>query len=71
MRGMGYGFNDDNAPAPENIPDAGTSTTPSITRCVYKEWNSHIFCRRLCEGHRHEPPKCTYDPDERPKTHLA
>eukprot|EP00957_Ditylum_brightwellii_P135424 10325821-Ditylum_brightwellii.AAC.1 len=37
MQVMGYGVNDDNAPAPENIPDAGTSATPNTTRCVCKE----------------------------------
>eukprot|EP00957_Ditylum_brightwellii_P154155 11730931-Ditylum_brightwellii.AAC.1 len=68
---MGYGVDDDNAPAPKNIPDTGTSPMPSTTGCVYKEWNSHNFCMRLYEGHQHEPPKCTYDPDECPKTHLA
>eukprot|EP00957_Ditylum_brightwellii_P052553 3984917-Ditylum_brightwellii.AAC.1 len=68
---MGYGVNDDNAPAPENILDICTSPAPSTAGCVYKEWNSHNFYRRLCEGHRHEPPKCTYNPDGLPKTHLV
>eukprot|EP00957_Ditylum_brightwellii_P053536 4056682-Ditylum_brightwellii.AAC.1 len=33
VQGMGYGVDDDNVPAPENIPDAGTSATPSTTGC--------------------------------------
>eukprot|EP00957_Ditylum_brightwellii_P150795 11481432-Ditylum_brightwellii.AAC.1 len=37
VKSMGYGVDDDNVLAPKNIPDTGTSPTPSRARCVYKE----------------------------------
>ena len=45
FRALGFCVDDDNDPAPENVP----SPTESPDECIYKEWNSVPYCdRRLC-----------------------
>jgi hypothetical protein len=52
FRALGFCVDDDNDPAPENVP----SPTENSDGCAYKEWNSVPYCdRRLC-GASHVQP---------------
>ena len=56
LRAEGYGVDDDNDPAPENIP-ANKPSASSKDKAEYREWNAQSTCNRKAEGHRHEDPK--------------
>ena len=40
FRSQGFEVDDDNDPAPENVPAA---TTPSTTSCIYLDWGSNTL----------------------------
>ena len=64
LRAEGYGVDDDNEPAPENIPSVESALpAPSAPGCIYKEWNSTTICNRLVQGLRHEKAKLGDDID--------
>lgn len=47
LRMEGYGVDDDNEPAPENVPDTrATPDSPHPARVQYQEWGSNPFCNR-------------------------
>ena len=60
----GYNVDDDNEPAPENLPNQGQSPNPVDS--IYGEWNSCTICHRLTEGLRHEKAKLINDIDNGP-----
>ena len=71
---MGYDVDDDNAPAPENMPTVSTTITPTPTadEFAFKDWNSYCFCRRLCEGHQQEYPMfMSNNTNDKPHMFLA
>ena len=49
----GYEVDDDNDPAPENVPTPSTSTT-SQQEITYFPWGSRSNCERRSQGHRFE-----------------
>ena len=52
FRALGFCVDDDNDPAPENIP----SPTENPDGCVYKQWNSVPYCDgRLCGANNVQP----------------
>ena len=55
LRLEGYGVDDDNEPAPENIPIQ--NLTPATKLSIYQNWNSCSICHRLSKGLRHEKAK--------------
>lgn len=55
----GYDVDDDNAPAPENIPTAN-----DYTNIQYDAWGSRMICNRMMEGHRFERPKLMRQPTD-------
>jgi Transposase IS4 len=56
MRAMNFDVDDDNEPAPENIPSPNQTT--DATESIYSEWKgSSGFCNRRQEGHRFERAK--------------
>ena len=61
LRAEGYGVDDDNKPAPENIPIAGPSNDRGGV--TWEEWDSRTICLRRSEGHRFEDPKLAGDLD--------
>ena len=54
LRLEGYGVDDDNDPAPDNLP-----STQTKGECQFKEWNSQTTCNRRVEGLRYENPNIT------------
>lgn len=54
VRMEGYDVDDDNKPAPENVPE---KSQPDPADSIYGEWNSCTICHRLVEGLRHEKAK--------------
>ena len=64
VRMEGYNVDDDNEPAPENVPDTAQTTNTADT--MYGEWNSCTICHRLTEGLRHEKAKLLCDIDNGP-----
>ena len=56
----GYGIDDDNDPAPENIPIL--SEEPTIkTSSIYQEWDSCTNCHRFSQGLRFEKEKLDFE----------
>ena len=56
----GYGVDDDNDPAPENIPIL--SEEPTIkTSSIYQEWDSCTICHRFSQGLRYEKAKLDFE----------
>lgn len=53
----GYDVDDDNSPAPENVP-----ILFEHTRVQYDAWGSRMICNRMTEGHRFELPKMLKQP---------
>ena len=60
LRLEGHGVDDDNDPAPENIPDILQATAPPPS--IYQGWNScPNICHRAAAGLMHERPKLGED----------
>ena len=52
FRALGFCVDDDNDPAPENVP----SPSENVDGCIYKEWHSVPYCdRRLCGANDVQP----------------
>ena len=56
LRAEGYGVDDDNEPAPENIPTRVPATERDFD-ATWEEWNARNVCNRRADGHRYEDPK--------------
>lgn len=56
----GYDVDDDNAPAPENIPNRNDSSDDNFTS--FDGWGSRMYCIRTSEGHKFEKPKVSRQP---------
>lgn len=55
----GYDVDDDNAPAPDNVPNPKESNM-----IQYDVWGSRMICNRVTEGPRFEQPKMPKQPSE-------
>jgi hypothetical protein len=56
----GYDVDDDNEPAPENIPN---QDDPNIANYAnYDSWGSRMYCKWTSEGHKFENPKVSRQP---------
>jgi hypothetical protein len=56
LRAEGYGVDDDNEPAPENVPQVNNHQEDLPT---FGEWGSRHACNRRSNHHRHENPTIT------------
>ena len=58
LRMEGYDVDDDNEPAPENVPVANTNNNNNIdNECTYQDWNAGLnVCHRRADGLRFEGP---------------
>ena len=54
MRAQNFDVNDDNEPAPENIPTPGDQHVPTD---IYEGWGSNRVDHRCAAGHRFERVK--------------
>ena len=59
LRAEGYDVDDDNEPAPENIPFANGSQGAAPEDTIFQEWDSTTICNRLEQGLRHENAQLT------------
>ena len=73
LRMEGYDVDDDNDPAPENIPDATAAaessnllSKQSAHSSIYGEWDSCTICHRTTQGLRYEKAKFTNEVDNAP-----
>ena len=55
LRAEGYGVDDDNEPAPENVPTVEPAQViKPIDASIYNEWDSCTICHRYTQGMRYE-----------------
>jgi hypothetical protein len=60
LRVEGYGVDDDNEPAPENVPNAPQSDDHDSP--IYSEWGSRHFCNRRLQNRFQESATLNSDP---------
>jgi hypothetical protein len=60
LRAEGYGVDDDNEPAPENVPNNNNNTANNNT--TYQGWGSQTICHRRSQGHRFENARLSQHP---------
>ena len=58
----GYEVDDDNQPAPENIPDTQRRTMLTEEGISWFPWGSRSTCQRQSQGHRFENPRLVNPP---------
>jgi hypothetical protein len=58
----GYEVDDDNDPAPENVPDRGRQRE-EVDGLSWLPYNSRTTCNRQASGHRYENPKMINQPN--------
>ena len=58
----GYDVDDDNALAPENIPEPAAAVELLISGLTWSPWGSRTICYRQSEGHRFENPRLIGNP---------
>ena len=54
LRAEGYGVDDDNEPAPENVLTAEQAQQELMANSIYNEWDSCAICHRFTQGMRYE-----------------